>query len=122
MNIGSRIRERRMELKMSADSLAKMIGKDRSTVYRYESGGIDKISAEMLEPLADALKTTPAYLIGLDRSEESVIASFALSDGMQIRHMEAWHKELGHIEFTDEENTEIINFAKYLLFKRNLKK
>lgn len=120
MNIGGRIKERRTELKMSADSLAKLIGKDRSTVYRYESGGIDKISAEMLEPLADALKTTPAYLIGLDKSEESVIASFASSEGMQLKHMEAWHKEFASVEFTDAENQEIIDFAKYLLFKRKL--
>lgn len=119
MNIGSRIKQRRTELKLSADSLAKMIGKDRSTVYRYESGGIDKISAEMLEPLAEALETTPAYLIGLDRSAESVVASFVSSDGMQLRHMEKWHKELGDIEFTDTENEQIIRFAKYLVHLRN---
>lgn len=121
MNIGSRIKERRLELKMSADSLAKLIGKDRSTVYRYESGGIDKISAEMLEPMADALQTTPAYLIGLDKTEESVIASFASSEGMQLRHMESWHREFSNVTFTDEENEEIIKFAKYLLFVRTLK-
>lgn len=118
MNIGNRIKRRRLELKMSADSLAKMIGKDRSTVYRYESGGIDKISAEMLEPLADALKTTPAYLIGLDRSKESTIASFASSEGMQLHHMKAWHREFFDVKFTDEENAELIKFAKYLLFCR----
>lgn len=117
MNIGSRIRERRLELKMSADSLAKIIGKDRSTIYRYESGGIDKISAEMLEPPANALQTTPAYLIGLDKTEESVVASFVSSEGMQLRHMEAWHREFSNIEFTDAENQEIISFAKYLIFK-----
>lgn len=120
MNIGSRIKQRRTELKMSADSLAKLIGKDRSTVYRYESGGIDKISAEMLEPLADALETTPAYLIGLDRSAESAVASFVSSEGMQLKHMEAWHREFSNVEFTDAENQEIIDFAKYLLFKRGL--
>lgn len=120
MNIGNRIKERRMELKMSVDSLAKLIGKDRSTVYRYESGGIDKISAEMLEPLADALQTTPAYLIGLDKSEESAIASFASSEGMQLRHMESWHREFANVAFTDEENEELIKFAKYLLFTRTM--
>lgn len=118
MDIGSRIKKRRTELKMSVDSLAKLIGKDRSTVYRYESGGIDKISAEMLEPLADALQTTPAYLIGLDKTDESVIASFASSDGMQLKHMAAWHKEFGNTEFSDEENRQIIEFAKYLIYKR----
>jgi transcriptional regulator with XRE-family HTH domain len=120
MNIGNRIKARRTELKMSADHLAKLIGKDRSTVYRYESGSINKLSADMLEPLADALQTTPAYLIGLDRAEESEIASFMSSEGMQLRHMEEWNREMGHITFTDEENREIINFAKYLVIRRGL--
>lgn len=119
MNIGSRIKERRLELKLSADSLAKLIGKDRSTVYRYESGGIDKISAEMLAPLADALQTTPAYLIGMDRTDESVIASFASSEGMKLQHMELWHKEFANVSFTDAENRQIIEFAKYLIYRRN---
>lgn len=120
MNIGNRIKERRLELKMSADSLAKIIGKDRSTVYRYESGGIDKVSADILVVLANALETTPSYLIGLERSEEQTIADFVAADGVQLRHMEAWYKEFRDVKFTDVENQEIINFAKYLIFKRNM--
>ena len=38
MNIGQRIKERRKELKMSADELGQRLGKDRSTIYRYENG------------------------------------------------------------------------------------
>lgn len=121
MNVGSRIKERRLELRMSADSLAKLIGKDRSTVYRYESGGIDKVSSDILITLAKALETTPSYLMGLERTEELKIASFLSSDGVQLRHMESWQQEFAHIEFTDEENQEIINFAKYLIFRRSLK-
>lgn len=119
MDIGNRIKQRRMELKMSADTLAKKIGKDRSTVYRYESGSIDSVSASILVTLANALETTPSYLIGLDRTEEQTVASFVSADGVQFRHMETWQRELGHIAFTDEENEEIIKFAKYLLFKRS---
>lgn len=120
MNIGNRIKERRLELKMSADSLAKRIGKDRSTVYRYESGSIDSVNASTLVTLANALETTPSYLIGLDQTEERAIASFVSADGVQLRHMETWQKELGHIAFTDSENEEIIQFAKYLLYRRSL--
>lgn len=120
MDIGKRIKQRRVELKMSADTLANKIGKDRSTVYRYESGSITKLSADMLEPLAAALDTTPAHLIGLDKLEESTVASMVASEGMQLRHMEAWHRELGHVEFTDAENAEIIGFAKWLLHRREL--
>lgn len=121
MNIGNRIKARRLELKMSADSLAKLTGKDRSTIYRYESGEIDKVSSEILITLANALDTTPSYLMGLDTEEEQTIATFVSSEGVQLRHMETWYQELGHIEFTDEENWEIVNFAKYLVYKRSLK-
>lgn len=118
MIMGNRIKQRRLELKMSADSLAQMIGKDRSTVYRYESGNIDKISSDILIALAQALNTTPSYLMGLEQTDESMLADFLTSEGMQIRHMAAWYRELGHIEFTDAENQEIISFAKYLVFRR----
>ena len=117
--IGKRIKRRRIELKMSIDSLARTIGKDRSTVYRYESGAIDKVSSDVLAKLATALNTTPAYLIGLDHSEESAVASYISADGIQLRHMETWCKELGDIEFSDKENQEIIEFAKYLVYRRN---
>lgn len=118
MNIGSRIKERRIELKMSADALAKLIGKDRSTVYRYESGGIDKVSSDVLAVLAKALETTPSYLIGLDRTEEQAIADFVSADGVQLHHMKEWYREMGNTELTDEENRQIIEFAKYLIYKR----
>lgn len=122
MNIGNRIKQRRTELKITADRLAKMIGKDRSTVYRYESGSIDKVSSDMLVKLAKILETTPSYLMGLDQEHERSIATFLSSEGVQFRHMESWYQELGHIEFTDEENREIINFAKYLVHRRGLVK
>lgn len=120
--IGKRIKRRRIELKMSIDSLARTIGKDRSTVYRYESGAIDKVSSDVLAKLATALNTTPAYLIGLDHSEELAVASYISADGIQLRHMETWCKELGDIEFSDKENQEIIEFAKYLVYRRNATK
>lgn len=36
MSIGTRIKNRRKDLKMSADELAKRLGGDWFTVYRYE--------------------------------------------------------------------------------------
>ena len=40
MTIGQRIQQKRKEMRMSADELAKKLGKDRSTIYRYEKGYI----------------------------------------------------------------------------------
>lgn len=64
MKIGERIRQRRKFLGLSVDELAEKLGKNRATVYRYESNDIEKLPTTVLEPLADALKTTPAYLMG----------------------------------------------------------
>lgn len=62
--IGERIKERRKSLSLTAQQLADLIGKDRATIYRYENGDIENLPTTILEPLADALKTTPGYLTG----------------------------------------------------------
>ncbi len=64
MNIGNRIKQRRIDLDISAEELAVMIGKSRATIYRYENGDIENLPTTILEPLAEALETTPAYLMG----------------------------------------------------------
>lgn len=64
MGIGQRIKERRKALKLSADELGKKLGKDRSTIYRYEKGDIENLPLDILEPIAKALNTTPQYLMG----------------------------------------------------------
>lgn len=68
MNIGNRIKERRKELNMSVEDLAKRLGKNRTTVYRYEKGDIENLPIDILDPLAKALETTPAYLMGWDNT------------------------------------------------------
>ena len=64
MSIGQRIRTKRKEMGMSVDELAARLGKDRSTVYRYEKGDIENLPLDVLEPIANALDTTPAVLMG----------------------------------------------------------
>lgn len=63
------IRNRRKELGMSQDELAKKVGyTSRSTIARIEKGEID-ISRSKILSFAKALKTTPAELMGLDDAE-----------------------------------------------------
>ncbi|MBQ8971656.1 MAG: helix-turn-helix domain-containing protein [Clostridia bacterium] len=64
MVTGRRIKERRIALGLSADRLAEMIGKNRATIYRYESDEIENFPLPIIDPLADALQTSPAYLMG----------------------------------------------------------
>lgn len=64
MTIGERIKMRREELGLSVNQLARKLSKDRATVYRYENNYIENMPIQSLEPLAIALQTSPAYLMG----------------------------------------------------------
>ncbi len=66
MTVGERIKKRRKEIGLSADDLALAIGKGRATVYKYEKGDIENLPHTLLIPLAEALHTTPEYLLGYD--------------------------------------------------------
>lgn len=70
MNIGQRIKQRRKELKISADELGRRLGKDRSTIFRYEKGDIENLPLDILEPIAEILQTTPQYLMGWEKVQQ----------------------------------------------------
>ena len=62
MTTGEKIRTRRKQLGMSVDELSKKVGKNRATIYRYENDEIE-MPASMLQPLGDALNTSPDELM-----------------------------------------------------------
>lgn len=66
MKFGERLKKRRQELHISAGELASLIGKNRATIYRYEKGDIESVPLDVLDPLAEALDTTPEHLMGWD--------------------------------------------------------
>lgn len=87
MDVGQRIKERRKKLNMSAETLAAKIGKSPATMYRYEKGEIDKVDASILLPIADALMTTPAFLMGWteDSTDYKSLSELELRFIMAIR-------------------------------------
>ena len=64
MDIGKRIKARRKELGLSAEQVAELMGVSPATVYRYESNYITNMRVDKLTPIAKALNTTEAYLLG----------------------------------------------------------
>ena len=68
MTTGERMKFRRKELGLSADEVAAALNVSRATIFRYEKGDIEKLPGSALEPLAKALHTTPAYLMGWEES------------------------------------------------------
>lgn len=68
MTIGDRIKYRREELHMSQDELAKKLGyKSRSSVNKIELNQRN-LTQSKIKMIADALETTPSYIMGWDES------------------------------------------------------
>ena len=62
--MGKRIKQRRKELGLSQDALARRMGyNDRSIIAKFETGR--SVPDAKLPDLAAALETTPAYLLGV---------------------------------------------------------
>lgn len=64
MTIGERIKECRESLGMTQVALAEAINEKKQTLYKYENNIITNIPIKKVELIADALHTTPAYLMG----------------------------------------------------------
>lgn len=71
MAIKERLKQRRLELNMTLEDVAKIVGITRQTVQKYESGVVSNIPSDKIEDLAKALKTTPAYIMGWENPPEN---------------------------------------------------
>ena len=64
LELYKRIKHRREELNMTQDALAKKVGyKSRTSIHKIELGMTDLPQSKIME-IADALATTPEYLMG----------------------------------------------------------
>lgn len=63
MKIGERIKNRRIELNITQDELARRLGySDKSSISRMENSS--KLTLNKVQLLADALNVSPSYLMG----------------------------------------------------------
>lgn len=108
MSVGSRMKQCRKALGLSAEYVAEQLHVSAATIYRYEKGDIDKMPGHILEPLANILSTTPAYLMGWEEEAPSpqirpitdAELKFALFDGDQ--------------DITDAQFEEVKRFAQFI--------
>lgn len=113
MTIGDRIKNRRKYLRMSAEELAKRIGKDRSTVFRYEKGDIENLPLDILEPIAKALETTPQYLMGWDEVQKK--NDIQTDIVLRLRSDDVFHEAVESLYKMDSDKlTSLLAFLKQL--------
>ena len=101
LDLYKNIKQRRLDLKMSQDTLAELTGyKDRSSIAKIEKGEVD-ISESKIREFAKALKISPQELMGWDEPTHHTIA--AHFDGN---------------EYTEEELQKIKEFAAFVKSSR----
>lgn len=71
MTIGEKIKLLREEAKLSQGELAEKANTTKQNIYKYEKGIITNIPSDRIELIANALSTTPAYLMGWNDEDSS---------------------------------------------------
>lgn len=71
MGVNDRIKQRRLELKLSLKDVATALGVAESTVSRYETKDIQNMGIDKVEALAKVLDCSPGYLMGWEEKSET---------------------------------------------------
>ena len=70
MNMGEKIYYLRTKNSMTLEELGNKVGVGKSTVRKWENGMIANMKRDKILKVAEALNTTPAYLMGWDEVKE----------------------------------------------------
>lgn len=95
-----KIKNRRLELGLTLEEVAKAAGVSAPTILRYENGDIKNVRKDKIKALADALQLTPTYLMDWNENPE-IKRSFDYYMEMQL-HL------LGYKIIYDEEDAYIV--------------
>jgi len=92
MTVGERIKQKRIELNMSQDELAKKVGyKSRSSIQKIECAR--RLPLPKVEKMATALDCTPSFLMGWEEPnpEEHLINAY-IKNAQDQEFLELYHQ------------------------------
>lgn len=112
MTIGDRIKQRRMELGMSQEELAHKLGyKSRSSINKIELGG-QNLTQKKIKKIADALDTTPEYIMGWDEGIHHINIKYS------NEYYDLLKKVYTFVDKADEKSIEnLIDYMNFLIMK-----
>ena len=115
MSIGQRIKAIRMQQGLSIDDLAYRLGKNRTTIYRYENGDIENLPLGILDSLAEALNTTPAHLMCWEDQKTHAYNDYQYINSIAEDRLTMWSGEFDPGTFSDEEHNKLLEYARFLV-------
>lgn len=115
-DFGKRIKELRNEYGITQKELAKKLGVSQSTIAKYEYGE-RKITLTFIQELAKIFDITEDEIIGTKKEKE--LYKFPPHfDKYTLK----WYEAVGELNFNEHEFQELVNYAKYIVSKRKIRK
>lgn len=107
-DIGKKIRERRKELGMTLDELARAVGVSKQTIFRYEDRTIENIPIDKLHKIAGKLNVSMAYLLDLK-------VEVGYEDFIALKEKEGFRELISILKEMDSEKIEkLVEMAKII--------
>lgn len=121
MDVGQRIKSLREEKGMTLEELGNKVGVGKSTVRKWETGIIANMRRDKIAKIADALETSPAYLMGWEENISHFSKKESLAEGCDesqndVLKLQGNQKEL-HTIYQKLSST---NQDRVLLYAKNL--
>lgn len=70
--MNTRLKDRRLELGMTLEDVGNIVGVTKTTVRKWETGDIENMKRDKIVLLANALKTTPNFIMGIDEDNDPI--------------------------------------------------
>lgn len=117
MNVGEKLKQKRIEKGYTQEELAKVLGINRTTIAKYESNRTKRLTADQLQPFCEVLGCNLLWLMGmteLDGTIENVLDAIEEEDRFytDIRDACLRYNGLGRV-FDRNDYEEIINYIKF---------
>lgn len=87
MEIKDRLKQKRLEAGLTLEEVAKAVGVTKATVQRWESGLIANMKRDKIVILAKTLRTTPAYILGLEENTNYGVNNGIIGNNNQNNHI-----------------------------------
>ena len=69
MEMGGKLKKRRLELGLTLEDVGNLVGVSKSTVMKWETGFIENMRRDNVALLAKALRVSPLWIMGMDEPE-----------------------------------------------------
>lgn len=64
--MGSRIRDLRLDAGLTQEQLGEMVGLQKSAIAKYENGKTENMKRSVIQKMAEVLGVSPSYLMGFE--------------------------------------------------------